>query len=83
KLTVLTAASGDEVAGSLDAQRHGLFTYYLLKGLDGAADPEGRGHVTVGDLHGYVRKNVLRAAHRQNREQNPVLRAPDQRLKLY
>ncbi|MBI5239854.1 MAG: caspase family protein, partial [Elusimicrobia bacterium] len=47
KLTVLTAASGDEVAGSLDAQRHGLFTYYLLKGLDGAADPEGRGHVTV------------------------------------
>ena len=83
KLTVLTAASSDETAGSLDSQRHGLFTYYLLKGLDGAADPEGSGHVDVDGLHGYVRQNVLRAARRQNREQNPVLRAPDKGLRLY
>jgi N-acetylneuraminic acid mutarotase len=83
KLTVLAAASGDEVAGSLDAQRHGLFTYYLLKGLDGAADPKASGHVSVDDLHGYVRKNVLRSARRQNREQTPVLRTPDKGLRLY
>lgn len=83
KLTVLAAASSDETAGSLDSQRHGLFTYYLLKGIDGAADPEGSGHVDVSGLHGYVRQNVLRAARRQNREQNPVLRAPDKGLRLY
>jgi hypothetical protein len=83
RLTVLTAASGDEVAGSIDQQRHGLFTYYLLKGLGGAADPDATGHVSVGDLHSYVRKNVMRDAHRQNREQDPVLRAPDRGLRLY
>jgi len=81
KLTILTAASGEEVAGSHDASRHGLFTYYLLKGLAGEAALDG--HVQAGGLHDYVHKNVLRAARRQNREQNPALRAPDKELRLY
>lgn len=83
KLTILTAAGSDEAAGSLDPQRHGLFTYYLLQGLSGEADGDRDGHVGVGELHDFVHKNVLRAAHRQNREQNPGLKTGSARLRLY
>ncbi|MBI3565269.1 MAG: caspase family protein [Elusimicrobia bacterium] len=83
KLTVLAASSGDEITGSLDDQGHGMFTYYLLKGLQGAADPSGSGRVTVGDLHAFVKKSVERAAHRQNREQTPQLKTSRTDLTLY
>ena len=39
---------------------HGLFTYYLVKGLTGAADEEGdkNGNVTLNELEAYVKKHV-------------------------
>jgi uncharacterized caspase-like protein len=37
---------------------HGVFTYYLLKGLEGDADSNKNGLVTVGELFEYVRSNV-------------------------
>jgi hypothetical protein len=75
KLSVLAAASGDEITGSLDEQRHGAFTYHLLKGLAaGAATPRA--------LHDYLKPRVQDDARRQNREQTPVLSgaAPDEAL---
>lgn len=82
KLSVLTASSGEEIAGSLDEQGHGIFTYYLLKGLKGeAADSDG--HVTLTSLHSYISQSVKRAARRQNREQSPQLKATDGSLRIY
>ncbi len=75
KVVALTASSGSEIAGGLDKKSHGMFTYYLLKGLQGAADADGNSHVTLRELHGYVRKRVQRAARRQNREQTPQIDA--------
>lgn len=70
KISVLSASASTETAGALDAQRHGLFTYYFLKGLGGeAVDAQGR--VTLGAMRGYLSANVEREAHRQNREQTP------------
>ena len=40
---------------------HGVFTYYLLKGLKGEADFNKDGTVTAGELFAYVRDNVLKA----------------------
>lgn len=40
---------------------HGVFTYYLLKGLKGEADANKDGTVTAGELFNYVRDNVLKA----------------------
>jgi uncharacterized caspase-like protein len=40
---------------------HGVFTYYLLKGLQGEADSNNNGLVTVGELFEYVRKEVREA----------------------
>jgi uncharacterized caspase-like protein len=40
---------------------HGVFTYYLLKGLHGEADANKDGTVTAGELFAYVRDNVAKA----------------------
>ena len=57
--------------------RHGLFTYYLLKGLRGEADTNRNGTVTFGELAGYVRQKVAWAAKTQfSQEQRPLLLPP-------
>ena len=46
---------------------HGIFTYYVVKGLGGAADESGDGIVTADELGEYVRRNVREATEgRQN-----------------
>lgn len=75
KLIILAASAGDEITGTDPDQGHGLFTYYLLKGLAGEAkDPLGR--VTVKSLHDYLTPKVQNAARRQNRDQTPALIGP-------
>lgn len=39
---------------------HGVFTYYLLEGMRGAADEDGDGVVTLGELMEFVRDRVRR-----------------------
>jgi hypothetical protein len=67
RLTVLAAASGDEITGTLDEQGHGLFTYHLLKAL--SADPK----ASARSLFGALSPKVQDDARRQNREQTPTL----------
>ena len=72
----LALIGGDDLTKGLedDQHRHGLFTYYLLKGLRGEADTNRNGTVTFGELTGYVRQKVAWAAKTQyNQEQRPVL----------
>lgn len=79
----LTASDKNQVSGTLEEQGHGAFTYYLLKGLAGAART-GTGAVTVRSLHGYLTPKVQDAARLQNRDQTPQLlpvAAPDVRLR--
>ncbi|MBS0184640.1 MAG: caspase family protein [Nitrospira sp.] len=60
-----------------DQHRHGLFTYYLLKGLRGEADTNRNGTVTFGELTGYVRQKVAWAAKSKfNHEQRPLQLPP-------
>ncbi len=83
KVSVLAASDSAEISGSIDEQGHGMFTYFLLKGLKGEADADGDSHVTLGELYGYLHKGVQRAARRQNREQTPQLQSTQPDLKLY
>jgi Tfp pilus assembly protein PilF len=48
---------------------HGIFTYYVVKGLEGAADDSGDGIVTADELAEYVHRNVREAT---NGQQNPT-----------
>lgn len=45
-----------------DTHRHGLFTYYLLRGLRGEADTNHDGKVTLGEISGFVRQKVAWAS---------------------
>ena len=40
---------------------HGIFTYYVVKGLEGEADEDGDGIVTADELADYARRNVREA----------------------
>jgi len=72
RLILLAAASAKEVTATLKDQGHGVFTYYLLKGLGGEAK-NSDGAVTARGLYEYLKPKVQDAANRQNREQTPVL----------
>ncbi len=57
---VFTASQAGEVSQELDKFGHGVFTYYLLKGLKGEADINNDYTVTIGELMDYVEENVKR-----------------------
>lgn len=51
---------------------HGIFTNYLIKGLEGEASNEKK-VITLVNLYNYVYKNVQKEARKQKKEQNPLL----------
>lgn len=57
--------------------RHGLFTYYLLRGLKGDADANADGDVTLGELITFVERTVPAAAKKDfSQEQRPFVVPP-------
>jgi formylglycine-generating enzyme required for sulfatase activity/uncharacterized caspase-like protein len=68
KLTILTAATGDQVASWDTENHHGLFTEHLLAALYGAADAPrygvADGKVTLGEVEKYLARNMSYAAKR-------------------
>lgn len=70
KLVVFTASGGNQISGTFDSQGHGLFTYYFLTGLAGAA-ADAQGRVTAQGLHDYLSPKVADEANRANRTQSP------------
>lgn len=75
RMAVFAASAGNQVSSAWPAMRHGLFTYFLLKGLRGAADADGAPGVSVGELDAYLRREVPPQAGRLDREQRPQLTA--------
>jgi hypothetical protein len=73
RIISLNATSTNEVSHALYEQRHGLFTYYLLRGLKGDADRDNDGWTSIKELYGYVRSNVRRVSRRMQSEQTPVI----------
>ncbi|MEY8684835.1 caspase family protein [Bacteroides sp. AN502(2024)] len=66
---VLSAAQGDETAYPYEEQKHGMFTYFLLKKLRME-----KGNVTLGDLYEYVREQVSQQSLVQNKKsQTPAV----------
>ncbi|UCD37803.1 MAG: caspase family protein, partial [Fidelibacterota bacterium] len=71
---VLTSSSGDQISSWLPEQKHSLYTYYFLKGLQGAADASGDKTLTIGELQAYLEEQVPYMARRlHNREQHPTV----------
>jgi len=66
---IMTASGANEVSAEKDELRHGVFTYYLIEGLAGAADIDKDGTVTVDEAYHYVSRQVPAAT---AQEQHPV-----------
>jgi WD40 repeat protein len=61
-LAILTASEAAQASfENVKWDRHGVFTYFLLQGLRGAADRDGDHIVTLGELMEYVRDHVREA----------------------
>jgi hypothetical protein len=71
---VLTACAAREVSLETPALGHGLFTYYLLQGLEGAAVAGGDTRVTAGYLHDYVSSHVEEHARALGGRMTPQLK---------
>lgn len=57
---LLASSTAQQVAQEWQEQQHGVFTYYLMQGLAGAADLGDKGMVTVDDLKAYLITQVRR-----------------------
>ena len=60
--TVFSASSGKETAKILEEAEHGLFSYFLMKGLEGEADSNSDKQITNGELHAFINQKVSRQA---------------------
>jgi len=72
--SVFASSRGDQVSSWYSAKKHGLFTYYFLRGLKGEADLNKDGKLTTGELELYLSQEVTYMARRIHlREQTPQL----------
>ena len=76
-VTVFSASGGKEISSAWPEKKHGLFSYFLMKGMGGDADANKDKQITVGELGDYVLENVSDMAGMLDREQTPGLQTMD------
>ena len=82
--TIFAASQLDQISSGLKEANHGIFSYYLMKGLEGKADTDNDKQITNGELLAYMDQNVSQKASELGRQQNPSLAGdPDQVLMKY
>jgi uncharacterized caspase-like protein len=73
-MTVLSASAGDQISSTYDEKGHGLFTYFMLKGIKNEDVVNPDGSIKMDDLFGYIKPQVERISRKQyNNEQTPQL----------
>jgi len=71
---IITASRPAEVSIELPEFGHGLFTYYLLQGLRGAADLNRDGIISLQELYEYVEQQVTQKSRALGANQHPVMK---------
>jgi hypothetical protein len=71
--TVISASSLDQISSSSPELKHGIFSFYVMKGLEGEADLNKDTKITVGELQAYLTDMVPKQALKMNRKQDPQL----------
>ena len=73
-MKIIAAASGDQISSTYEEKGHGLFTYFMLKGIKNEHVVKPDGSIAVNDLFSYIKPQVERIARKQyNNEQTPQL----------
>lgn len=76
RIAILTASAGNQISSTHEEKGHGLFTYFLLKGIK-------EGNSELGTLYNYLKPQVEKIARKMyNNEQTPGLIAPKGFLSL-
>ena len=70
---VITASSNDQISSSSPELKHGIFSFYLMKGMEGDADGNKDGKITAGEMQEYLSDKVSRQAMSINRKQDTQL----------
>jgi uncharacterized caspase-like protein len=73
EFTVFTASAPDQIASSSPDLKHGIFSYYLMKGMEGDADENRDGKITAAELQTYILEMVGKQAMTLNRRQEPQM----------
>jgi hypothetical protein len=71
--TVITASANDQISSSSPELKHGIFSFYLMKGLEGDADGNKDGKITAGEMQEYLQDKVSRQAMSMSRKQDTQL----------
>ena len=69
--TVISASAPDQISSSSPELKHGIFSYYLMRGMEGEADTNKDKQITVAEMQAYLSENVSRRAMGMNRTQQP------------
>lgn len=73
-MMILSASSGDEISSTYDEKGHGLFTYFMLKGIRTENVVKEDGSIKIDNLFSYIKPNVTRVSRKKyNNEQTPQL----------
>jgi hypothetical protein len=71
---IVTASRPTEVSLELGELGHGLFSYYLIEGLKGAADLNRDGIVALQELYEYVEQQVAQKSRAVGGNQHPMMK---------
>ena len=71
--SVLSATVPNQISFSNPALKHGIFSFYLMKGLEGYADGDNDGKIIVSELDKYLRVSVGNSALTMNKRQTPYV----------
>jgi hypothetical protein len=73
-MTILTASSGEQISSTYQDKGHGLFTYFLLKGIKNEDVVKQDGTLDISSLYDYLKPQVTSIARKKyNNEQTPQL----------
>lgn len=74
KITQFSSSMPNQFSTTYEEKRHGLFSYYLLKGLSGEADKNNNKKLTIEELSNYVTLEVTKKIRLIKKgEQNPTI----------
>jgi uncharacterized caspase-like protein len=71
---IITASRPSEVSIELPELGHGIFTYFLVNGLQGSADLNRDGIISLQELYEYVEQQVTRKSRAVGGNQHPVMK---------
>ena len=71
--SVISASANSQISSSSPDLKHGIFSYYLMKGMEGDADQDGDGKITLGEMQAFLADKVPRYAMKTNRKQEPQM----------